>query len=285
MLEALARFGRGHALCALPALAEFFGKDPDAASADIGIAIGALVQGLTAALAARPLAQVPLRHSHSPVSDMLLLASAGRASLALGVWDGDVLQQARAPQTVEFAPAESWIRVLGGAAVAERIRPDGDALIREPVMLKPGMTVLHYGLREAIHMRRVTGLLVVLRLQRALDLDEPVRVHALEHGKVMQRTAARAEQSRLELAMAAIAAMDRRDAIPALSRIADGGGPAGLRWAALKAALGLDTRAGMVLLGRLASSEGDVLAAPAQRLHAQLLGEWPELERVAQWRG
>lgn len=287
MLDALVRFGRGEALCGLPALAETFSNDSGAGTADIGAAVGALVEGLAAVLAVRPLAQVPLRHSHSPVSDMLLLASAGRASLALTVWDGEALQRTCALQTVEFVPMESWIRVLGGTAEAERVRcgPDGDVSAREAVMLAPGTIVQHCGSREAIHMRGVTGQLVMLRLQRALDGDEPVRVHALEHGKVVQRIAARAEESRIELAMAAIAAMGRRDAVPALSRIADGSGPAALRWAALKTTLGLDTRAGMVLLGTLASSEDDVLVGPAQRLHAQLLGEWPELERIAQWRG
>lgn len=287
MLDALARFGRGYALSALPALAEPFGEYLGEEAADVAVAVGKLVQKLTAALAVWPLAQVPLRHSHSPATDTLLLASAGRASLALSVWDGDALQRTSAAQTVEFAPAESWIRVLSGSAEAERVRrgPDGDGLSREPLVLEPGKILQHCGLREAIHVRAVTGQLVVLRLRRALDLDESVRICALQGGEVMQRTAARAEQSRLELAMAALAAMGRRDAVPALSRIADGSGPAPLRWAALKTVLGLDTRAGMVLLGTLASSEDDVLVGPAQRLHAQLLGEWPELERVAQWRG
>lgn len=296
LLEDLCRFGDGHALEALPALSLAFRETPGGKGTDFDAAVGDLVQALVAGLAVWPLAQVPLRHSHAAAAGSLVLASSGRASLALAVWDVDTGPDSgpdSGPESgagmlraAEFAPVESWLRVLRGSARAERLvrraQGAGGGILSEPLVLTAGMVVPHCGLREAVH---VQGPLVALRLQRALVRDEPVQVRAVGDGGTVRRTAACAEQSRLELAMAAITAMERRDAIPALSRIAGGNGPKALRWAALKAALGLDTRAGMVLLGALASSDDDALSVPARRLHGQLLGEWPELERVAQWRG
>ena len=296
LLEDLHRFGKGHALEALPALARAFRETPGGKGTDFDAAVGDLVQALVAGLAVWPLAQVPLRHSHAAAAGSLVLASSGRASLALAVWDGDAGPDpdfgsdfgpdSGKLRAAEFAPVESWLRVLRGSARAERIvrraQGVGGGILCEPLVLTAGMVLPHCGLREAVH---VQGPLVALRLQRALVGDEPVQVRAVGDGGTVRRTAPCAEQSRLELAMAAITAMERRDAIPALSRIAGGNGPKALRWAALKAALGLDTRAGMVLLGALASSDDDALSVPARRLHGQLLGAWPELERVAQWRG
>lgn len=284
VLAALERFGEGEPMEASAELAVLF----DGAKSTARDFVSGFVETGLAGLGAHPLGQLPLRHGTTRAAHTLLLAHSGSASLALVVSDGEAVAALPPAASAEFAPLETWSHVLVGSGVADRVicstADDAGADLRtETVPMQPGTAHYCNGRYEALQMRSIRGSLLELRLQRFLGGHEPVREYALADGTLVHRAAARPEDSRRELAVAVLARMDRRDAVPAMSRIATGAGPEGLRWQALRELLTLDTRAGMVLLAQVAASEDDPLGAPAQELHASLLAAWPELERVAQW--
>ncbi|TCM17273.1 hypothetical protein EDF56_106390 [Novosphingobium sp. PhB165] len=284
VLAALGEFARGAAMGDCRPLAGLFGGD----AAIAGDVIGGLVDGVVNGLARSPLGQLPLRHARRKTSHTLLLARDGTASLAITVYDGVALAAQPTPHSAEFAPIETWVRVLAGTGTAERVTRDTEYLAplqRAEVDLRPGVMLKRDGWCEGLQMRAVDGALVVLRLQRQLRVPDTVHEFRLEDGALLHRAAARSEDSRLELAIAVLVAQGRRDAVPALARIVTGSAPVSLRWSALRAVLGLDTRAGLVLLGELAGGEDEVLGAAARGLQRDLIDEWPELEKVAQWRG
>lgn len=284
VFAALERFAQGASCEDCAPLVDLFGPE-DAFAKDF---VGRLVTGVTAVLGELPLGQVPLRHARRRSSHTLLLARAGGASLAVTVYDGAALAEQAAPNSAEFTPMETWLRVLAGTGMAERItRPEAAPapLQRAGLTLRPGMVHRRVGNREALQLRAADGALVVLRLQRCLPKAESVQEFRIDDGILLHTAAVRAEDSRLELAIAVLVAQGRREAVPALSRIVTGSAAASLRWSALRAVLGLDTRAGLVLLGELTADEDAVLAAAARGLQRDLTSEWPELERVAQWRG
>lgn len=285
VLAALERFGEGAPIEACPELTVLF----DGASCIAREFVSGLVETGIAGLSAHPLGQLPMRHAVSRVSHTLLLAHWGSATLALVAFDGEALAALPPPESAEFTPVETWSHVLAGSGVADHVlcrRVDGDRaeLHAGTMPLQPGTVVYQNGPYEAMQVRSTRGGFVKLRLQRLLGSHEPVREYALADGALLHLAASRPEDSRHELAMAVLARMGRRDAIPAMSRIATSPGSEGLRWRALRELLTLDTRAGMVLLAQVAASDGDPLAAPAQKLHQSLLAAWPELEEVAQWR-
>jgi hypothetical protein len=71
--------------------------------------------------------------------------------------------------------------------------------------------------------------------------------------------------------------MKRREAAPAMARIAREKGPDSLRWEALREALALDTAQGFAALCAIARSPLDPLAGPAGALRAQLIEAHPRL--------
>lgn len=284
-LAALKRFGDGAPIEGCPELAVLF---DGARSRALEFASGLVETGI-AGLAVHPLGQLPLRHAATPAAHTLLLAHHGSATLALVVFDGEALVGLPEPASAEFVPVEIWSHVLAGTGMADhvlchKLEDDHADLEVGTMPLQPGTVLYRHGRYESLRMRSVRGSLVKLRLQRLIDGNEPAREYALADGALLHQAAARSEDSRCELAMAALARMGRRDAIPAMSRIAMGPGHAALRWQALRELLTLDTRAGMVLLAQFAALEDDPLASPARELQASLLAAWPELEEVAQWR-
>ncbi|TCM37419.1 MULTISPECIES: hypothetical protein [Novosphingobium] len=285
-LAAMDRFGRGERFEDCQPLSALFTADGVSARTFVDDLVGRVLS----VLRRYPLGQLPLRHSRREVVDTVLLAHTGNATLALSLYDERALQLQPAPETVEFAGLETWALVLAGEGQAERIEriPVSDKQAefhRETVPLRAGTRLYRDGSRQAHQVRSVRGSLVVLRLQRFVPETDAVREYGLADGALIRRAAARLEQTRLDMAMAVLAALGRRDAVPLMSKIALGDGAAELRWQALRAILALDTRAGMVLLGNVAASDDAVLASPAKELRRSLLVQWPELEKVAQWRG
>ncbi|MBO9724380.1 MAG: hypothetical protein J7530_08405 [Novosphingobium sp.] len=282
VFTALERFGRGVELEVCRPLAALFEGNRDTA----GALVSELVRRGVAAIGSFPLGQLPFRHARRETINTVLLAHAGTATLALAVYDGEALARDPPPLTAEFAPKQTWSRVLAGRGRGERILRDSSGTLHvEPVALEPGDALYRNGAREAFRLRNVDGSLVVLRLQRLASLHRPVRAYALEDGAFRGQAALTAEYNRQEMAMAVLAGLGRKDAVPVLSRIVEGTGSAALRWEALRAILAIDTRAGLVLLGTVAAGEDRELAGPARDLHRRLIAQWPELERVAQWRG
>lgn len=272
---------QGADLADLPALQALFTPGDPAARA---LADG-LVQWLAGELAAAPLGQVPLRHSHDPLLSTLMVARCHGATLALRAFDGAALAQQPEPAAVSFAGHETWDHVLAGTATAELVRivdcrADGVLLERQPARLAPGDVAHRMGSYCVQIMRQVSGLLVTLKLQRRCAGEQVVREYALADGRLIHQAAASPRDSRLELTAALLGRMGRSDAAPLLAAMAEETGSAHLRWQALRESLGLDTAAGFAALSTVADRARDPLAAPAAALRAQLLQTYPQLAKV-----
>ena len=285
VLADLERFGDGDPLEACPSLAGLFEEGSGAAHELVANFLELGLWGLRS----HPLGHLPLRHGVGHAGQTLLLSHWGTATLALVSYEGERLSALPEARTVAFTLLESWSFVLAGSATAGRVRcmnvQDRRAELQvEALSMHPGAVIHRDGRRETIQMRGASGCLVKLRLQRFLGASEPVREFALADGGLVHQAASNLHDSRCELAISVLSRMGRRDAVPVISRIVTGNGHEGLRWQAMRELLALDTRAGMILLGQIAASDDDPLAALAQETQRALLRTWPELERVSQWR-
>lgn len=288
VLAGLGRYADGAPIEECTALAALFEEGESRAADRAGTLVRGLVDAILPLLRENPLAQLPLRHAHRKTAHTLLLAREREASLAVTVHDGAALAARPMPCTAHFAPVETWLRVLAGTGMAESCQRDParpGPPDRTELPLAPGTVLRRDGRRHALQVRAAQGALVVLRLQRRLAPADSVNELALADGALLHRTPSRIDDGRLDLAIAVLAAQGRRDAVPALGRIVTGSASAALRWSALRAVLALDMRAGLVLLGQLADGDDPELAAAAHGVRRDLLVEWPELEKVAQWRG
>ncbi|MCJ2178563.1 hypothetical protein [Novosphingobium album (ex Hu et al. 2023)] len=286
VLSAMNRFGGGDTLETCGPLAELF-------SGESGVAMDFVRSFAAAGLAGlrdHPLGQLPLLHGTRTAAPALVLASAGRASLALAAYDGSVLDTLPPPKTAKFVPRETWVHVLEGSGIADLVllrdeeTQEGRRVLHSgSIDLQPGTVTYRYGRRQALQVRSARGSLVLLRLQRRFPDREPVREYSLPDGALVHQTAARAEDTMLELAVSLLGRMGRRDAVTPLVRLASGvtdpDAGQSLRWQALREALAMDPAAGLDLLAMLATSPGDALARPAAALRASLLEARPELGR------
>lgn len=278
VLAAIERFGQGEALEKCGALAELFSGESSAAAQFVRSFTACGLAGLRD----HPLGQLPLPHGTRTAAPALVLASSGRASLALAAYDGSVLDTMPPPKTAKFVPRETWIHVLDGSGTAdlvllrdEEVEAGRGVLHAGSIELQPGTVAYRYGRRQALQVRSARGNLVLLRLQRRFADLEPAREYSVPDGALVHQTAARAEDTLFELAVRLLGRMGRRDAVAPMVRIASGVADreAGesLRWQALREALALDSAAGLDLLAMLATSPGDPLAGPAAALRASLL--------------
>ena len=288
ILADLDRLSRGAAVTECGALARLF-ADPAAARQ--------FADGFTArrleVLAENPLGQVATRHHTDGTSAMLLFGRVSEASLMLCSVDGAGFASAAPPEAVAFRPAEIWEVVLAGEARGTVLRIDGARddgtliLARQPIMLRPGTTLVRDSRREVLLLESVNTCLVTLKLQlqrENANADgggvEPVREVELASGRITHQSAATPVDSRRELMVALLGRMGRADAAPAMARIAQEPGADGLRWQSLKECLALDTAQGFAALTAMARDARDPLAPPAGALRAQLLEAWPQLEMV-----
>lgn len=282
VLAAMKRFGAGGPLERCKALALLFEPSGPRARA---FADSLVAAGL-AAIDGYPLGQLPLRHGSRDAVPMLVLARSGHATLALAAYDGHALASLPRPRTARFRPVETWKRVLAGSGLADLVsRDDRGGLRTERIALEAGGVYRHHGSRQAFDIHAVDGAMVVLRLERQLDEHEPVREFDLADGTLLHQASARKEDSRGELVVALLGAMERIDAVPQIAGLALGGGSDALRWQALREVIGLDALAGVELLAHLASDDGDTLQAQAADQLATLLVSRPDLREAAPWRG
>ncbi|MCJ2185078.1 hypothetical protein MTR62_20660 [Novosphingobium sp. 1949] len=302
VLADMARFGAGARLDQCPALDALFARGSAAAQRFVTTGIAAGI----AALEAHPLGQLPLRHGLGRAAATLVLAASGRASLALSCYDEAAMRAMPAPRSARFAGQETWLQVVAGEGEADdhRLDPAESGAARAVlhsagVRLRAGERFYRDERTAAWQVRAVHGRLVVLRLQRTIEDRGPAFEYALADGALLRRTAPDRRTSRMELAMAALGAMGRADAVPELVRVVEARAerapphptpddPA-LRWEALRQLLVIDARAGLAQLERLVEAPSDPLHAEAVSLRAALLGQWPQLAgrdgQGAAWRG
>lgn len=274
-------FARGESLSDCPALASLFKADGRARAW-----VASFAAAMAAALRRAPLGHVPLRHFTDGVTSTLLLARSANATLALVAVDGAGLSARAAATTVDFGPTETWEHILAGSAAAEWIEagePSRDRvrLQRKPIVLTPGSLIERDGSREALQLRRVSGCLVSLRLQRRRGNGDPTREYALADGRLVHQAAGDPADSRTELMIALLGRMGRADAAPAIAAVAHNGGSPALRWQALRECLALDTATGFAALAGIARDPADPLGSPAGALRAQLIEAYPQLQDIA----
>ncbi len=244
-----------------------------------------LVRGVCRALELSPLGHVTLRHFTDGTVSTLQLARSGNATLTLVALDGPGLAARPEPVTADFPQAEVWERFLAGAARAERIErrftgEDTALLNRRWIDLAPGSIMTRDASREMLMVRSVVGSLVSLRLMRRRPDAGPTPEYRLSDGKLVRQAAGNPQDSRMELMMAVLGRMQRKDAAPELAAIATGQGSSALRWQALRECLSLDTYEGFCALTEIARSVTDDLARAAGALRSQLIEAHPQLAEV-----
>ncbi len=275
----MARFAEGETLAGCPALAALFSASNSAGQRFVSGLIGHSARALGDA----PLGHVPMRHFVDGCTSTLLLSRSGQVTLSLVALDGGELMSRPAPRSVSLGPHETWELILAGSARAELITceptgPRSAKLSRQAQALAPGTLLKRDGQRDARLLRSVAGTLVSLRLQRRRADAGPTREYNLADGALVHQAAGNPRDSRLELALALLGRMGRKDAAPLIAALAQSDASAALRWQALRECLALDTATGFAALGAVAAAAGDALAGPAGALRAQLLEAHPQLQ-------
>lgn len=270
ILDELDRYGAGGSLdemVELPSLVTSLPKAKDF--------VDRWSDGVSACLAAEPLAQVPFRHSHSRGFSTMRIASSGTASLSLLAYEPQ--GNGSEPESASFTDCEQREIVLSGEAKGSSYRLlDGHRIANRSHVWIPGDRLSHCGPAEARLVIRVPDHLSMLQLVRSAQDPAPVRQYSLTDGSLIHQASGDKRTSQTEMALAVLGAMGRDDAAPVLGQIANSG-PSHLRWEALRQLLSLDAKAGADKLCDIADKPGDCLQASAQSLSIQLAASHPEL--------
>jgi hypothetical protein len=271
-------FSAGADLALCPGLAALFTRGSDAAR-ELAAGFSAMT---CAALAAWPLGHIALRHFTDGVTSTVLIARAVNVTLSLVAIDGDGLGLRPESATASFGPNHTWEHVLGGSAAIELVEcqpvgPRQARLVRCESEIGPGSIQFRDGQRDARLLRRIDGALVSLRLQRRRANAEVTREYDLTSGELLHQAAGNPRDSRLELMLALLGRMGRKDAAQPMAELAMGGSGSALRWQALRECLALDTQIGFNALATIAARAEDGLSGPAGALRAQLIEAHPQL--------
>ncbi len=282
LLAELGRYGSGTALSECPGLSGLI-----AAGAE-GAGFARRAAGVAAQhLRAEPLALWPWRHFSNGVLHSVTIAADGDASLSLAVVDGAPWFAARdplVPDLAAFQPGTLHAVVVGGTASGRIMRNRSDDPARaqiesQPIAFAPGTAFTIAGEREALALDAIGGLLMTLRLYRRPAGNVPARQYDVASGMLVHQAAGEQSDSRAELMMALLRAMERSDAAPALAALARSGAPPA-RWQALRECLALDSAAGFAALVEVAAQADDPLCAPARSLAETLAAQHPALARM-----
>ena len=234
-----------------------------------------------------PLALWPWRHFSNGVLHSATLAAAGRASLSLALIDGTVWTAARdpaAPDLAAYQPGMLHAVVVVGEASGRIVRnasvdPARARIEPTAIALHPGTAFSLDGEREALALDAVGSLLLTLRLYRRPDGEVPARQFDIASGALVHQAAGEQGDSRAELTMALLRAMERSDAAPTIAALARSGAPPA-RWQALRECLALDSGVGFAALVEVAGQANDPLSAPARKLAETLAAQHPALARL-----
>ena len=238
-----------------------------------------------AALATSPLGHVPLRHFTDGITSTVLIARAVNVTLSLVAIDGEGLGLQPESATASFGPNHTWEHILGGSAGIELItcEPTGPRtarLLRRDAEIGPGAIQYRNGNRDARLLRRIDAALVSLRLQLRQANAEVTREYDLAGGAMLHQAAGNPRDSRLELMLALLGRMGRKDAAQPMAELALSAAGSALRWQALRECLALDTEIGFAALAKIAVRSEDALSGPAGALRAQLIEMHPQLLEV-----
>jgi hypothetical protein len=233
-----------------------------------------LTDSLCTALRQEPLAQIPFRHQYQDGLGVLRLASGKNVSLSLVIYEQ---RDQLTPQTVCFSDCDTYEIVLAGAAEGRMFRLDPKQKLNQMhLKIESGDTINLCGANEAKLIEQATGRMVVLRLTKSPAKPSDSREYRLSDGTLIHRASGSRKDSRLEIAMALLGAMERDDAAKQLSQLAAETDHV-LRWQALRQCLALDTEKGFGRLSAISREPRDPLSEQAQALRLQLLDKYPQL--------
>ena len=271
LTAALAKYARGAAIEACEELAELVSVQ-DIARSFVEEWIGQVV----ALLEEHPLARHEFESRSGGGVSSVTLANAGRSRLDLIVScakDEDCDQQSRA---LQFASVERNEICLSGSAEILVGRLERDRLEIERRRLFAGDRLEFAADTMAKSVLSCSPGFAVLRLSRNSTDPSPTRDIRVSDGALLHQSSGDMSHSRSEIAMALLARMRRRDAVPAMMALAERGSDH-LRWEAVRNCLALDVRQGFQVLAGIAASADDPLCAPAGALRAQLIEHHPQL--------
>jgi len=274
VLQALERYGEGAALADCAPLA--------ALVSEIGAArslVGRLMSAMIGGLRENPLGHVPFRHQYADGLAVLQLAQSGRATLSLMQYAPT--EGVTSPASVCFTDGERHEICLAGAVQARRVAVTGirqhkAKLTCSSMQIRAGSCLSFSGLHETKLVDRVEGRLVMLRVSRPAATPLPSVEYRLADGALLHRAAGECRESRRELMLAVLGAMQRRDAVPAIARLTRTGCES-LRWQALRECLALDSAEGFRQLSGISRDAADPLHGPAGALRRDLLARYPQL--------
>lgn len=235
-----------------------------------------------ALLAADPFARPPLPLVGSGgAPGGLILAERGTVRLSLQLWPFEVA--GAPPTTALFVPGRAAIRVLavggaslalhhvalsdaeaGGAFTAPGAAPctsDPPRPLRDRELLELDTT------RTAFTLSRARGDVLLLDLSVRPPSPLPVRAHDIASGRLVHVAASRRDSSFRQMALALLAAMERRAAAPLFLEAAQAEDFAA-RWAAMRDLVALDPAAAHPRLVQMAADDPhpEVRAAAAATL-------------------
>jgi hypothetical protein len=273
VLQALESYGQGAALADCAPLAALV-SEICAARRLVDRLAGAMVTGLRES----PFGHVPFRHQYADGLAVLQLAQSGRATLSLMQYAP--LESGSSPDSVCFTDGERHEICLAGRAQARHVsvtpgQGSRAALACTSIRIAAGSCLSFAGLHETKLVDRVEGRLVMLRLSRPAAKPLPSVEYRLADGALLHRAAGECRESRQELMLAVLGAMQRQDAVPAIAHLVRGGSES-LRWQALRECLALDSAAGFRELSRIARDRADPLHEPARALRCDLLSQYPQ---------
>ena len=233
-------------------------------------------------LAEHPFGHVPHRHFSDGYLSTMMLVRCGPAMLMLVARQPAVAD----PRSVVLSHGERHDVVLAGTGRLRLYRrtsgdPQHIELTSEDRDLAPGSWFSVKQETEAAAILRSDTMLVTLRLSREGDPVLPMREYRLPDGQFTKQAAGVMRESRHELMMRLLGAMECADAVPLLAEMALDGSDA-LRWQALRECLALDSGAGFSALCRIANDPGDPLYSAAVQLRAQLVQHHPVLATLAE---
>ena len=276
-LEDLGRFGSGAGIETCAALSKIFG-DLVAAHAFVN----SWVSATAGVLSENPLAQPLAAHQRAGCVSLMRLAQRSGAELSLVCHD--VRGGSRSDiASVQFTDVETHDFVLSGRAeilLAQRSSYDPNCSVEtSPAVIGAGYRLTQVDGLAAKSFTRITEPLVFLRLTRPTASQRPTQQIRLADGALLGQSSGNKQASCQEVLMAVLGRMGRKDAVPAMARIA-ASGPDHLRWEAIRHCLSLEIEIGFDLLCKAARKQDDPLQESAAALRDQLVSSYPQLAQL-----
>ncbi len=280
ILDEFEKFGQGADIDECDALSRLF-KDPSNSREFAG----RISRHVLDMLSDEPLAQPEFGDQADSSSATIQLAKHGRAELSLTCFDARD-ESSDQIQSMGFYDCDRHEIIVAGEAEALFALYDPSAnpaekvsTWRERVSQGHAFHASSGSTFKSKTYTRIAKRVVVLRLvRRPLD-PQPAREIRISDGAVLSQSNGSKHASCQEVMMATLGRMGRKDAVPAMSRLARNGDEH-LRWEAIRQCLALDFRVGFDLLCEAATAPNDPLSGIASALRAQLIEAHPQLAEL-----